>query len=133
MVATIRSLRDQLESKEDLLEKRSDTIELVELGKGIVEKLDGIEEEIHNPNAEVSYDILGGRHGGAQLYSRYSWLNEGAREHDGLPTQGMLEVAQDLDAELERYEAELDDVVSNDLQRYIEAARDLSIGHVVVP
>ena len=32
----------------------------------------------------------------------------------------MLEVAQDLDTELERYEAELDDIVSNDLQRYIE-------------
>jgi len=45
----------------------------------------------------------------------------------------MLEVAQDLDAELARYMAKLDDVVSNDLQRYIEAARDLSIGHVVVP
>ena len=132
MVATIRSLRDQLESKEDLLEKRSDTVELVELGKGIVEKLDGIEEEIHNPNAEVSYDILGGRHGGAQLYSRYSWLNEGAREHDGPPTQGMLEVAQDLDGELERYEAELNEVVSNDLRLYIEGAQELSIGHVVV-
>ncbi len=49
------------------------------------------------------------------------------------PTQGMLEVARDLDTELARYKAELNAVASNNLQRYIEAAQDLSIGHVVVP
>ncbi|MGB5163092.1 MAG: hypothetical protein WBP10_07140 [Thermoanaerobaculia bacterium] len=45
----------------------------------------------------------------------------------------MLEVVQDLNGELARHEGELNEVVSNDLQRYIETARDLLIGHVVVP
>jgi hypothetical protein len=88
MVSTIRSIRDQLAGRDELLGGRADTIELLDSGKSIVASLDAIEEALHNPHAEVAYDILAGRHGGAQLYSRYSWLNEAAREHDGPRPRG---------------------------------------------
>ena len=67
MVTKIRAIREQLETKEKLLEERSEATDLFELGKALNDKLNAIEEAVHNPHAEVSYDILGGRHGGAQL------------------------------------------------------------------
>ena len=89
MVETIRAVRDQIAAREKLLRDDPDALDLLEMGHDLVARLDEIEEERHNPNAEVSYDILAGRHGGAQLYSRLSWLFEGAREHESAPTQGM--------------------------------------------
>ncbi len=133
MVERIRAVREQLEARGELLVGRSDTAELVEQGEDVAAKLDSVEERLHNPHAEVAYDILGGRHGGAQLYSRYSWLNEGARDHDGPPTQGMLEVAADLDVEWANQKAALDEVLSGDLQRYLQTADELDLRYVVVP
>jgi hypothetical protein len=132
-VARIRAIREQVETKEKLLEDRSEATDLIELGKALNEKLTAIEEAIHNPHAEVAYDVLAGRHGGAQLYSRYSHLNESSRDHDGPPTQGMLEVAQDLDAELAEQKNDLDEIVSSGVQQYAQAAQELAIGHVIVP
>ena len=51
----------------------------------LVAKLDALEGKLHNPKAEVVYDILAMR-GGARLYSRLSPLQMWALESNGAPT-----------------------------------------------
>ena len=115
MVETIRAVRDQIAARDKLLQDNPDALELVEMGHELITQLDAIEEKLHNPHAEVAYDILAGRHGGAQLYSRLSWLFEGTREHDSVPTQGMREVGAEMAAELATQREALDEVLTSGL------------------
>ncbi len=130
-VATIRAVRARLESLAEPLGAAAETGDLAALAETIVGELDAIEERLHNPHAEVSYDILAGRHGGAQLYSRLSWLYEGARDHLGPPTQGMTEVGEELAAELEAQRAALRRVLEERLAELNRLAAEREIPHVV--
>jgi hypothetical protein len=107
--------------------------DLVSLGKQLVANLNAVEEAVHNPHAEVDYDVLAGRHGGAKLYSRLSWLFNTSGDHDGPPTQGMLEVATEIERELEQQEAVLDGLISADLVRLNERASELDLPFVMTP
>jgi photosystem II stability/assembly factor-like uncharacterized protein len=133
MVATIRGVREQVKDRNQRLIKNPDASELVGLGKKLIADLNAVEEEIHNPHAEVDYDVLAGRHGGAKMYSRLSWLFNTSGDHDGPPTQGMLEVAADIEGELSRHESVLDGLVTNDLARLNELASELDVPYVVTP
>ena len=81
----------------------------------------------------MDYDILGGRHGGAMLYSQLSWLFELSTDLDGPPTQGMLEVAADLERQLTAQEAALAGLLSGDLAKLNELAREMDVPYVVTP
>ena len=131
MVETIRAVRDQIAARARLLEDRDDAQSLVEAGQNLVGQLDAIEEKIHNPHAEVSYDILGGRHGGAQLYSRLSWLFEGTREHDGPPTQGMLEVHAEMTQELDVQRQDLEEALGSGLEEMNRLSSEQGLGSVI--
>jgi len=106
---------------------------LAERARTVLARLDEIERALHNPEAEVTYDILAGRSGGAKLYSRYAWLYGTARDHAGPPTQGMTEVAADLDIELAAQEEALDALVAGELAELLTLAREAGVPHVVVP
>ena len=54
----------------------------------MIAKLDDLESRMHNPKAEVVYDILAFR-GGAKLYSRLSSLYDAATDSDGVPTDSV--------------------------------------------
>lgn len=133
MVETIRGVREQVEDRNARLAENPDALELVELGKNLVAALNAVEEAIHNPHAEVDYDVLGGRHGGAKMYSRLSWLFNTSGDHDGPPTQGMLEVAADIEGQLSQQETALDGLLANDLARLNELATELDMPYVVTP
>lgn len=130
MVATIRGVRAQLEARTALLAGNPEAAGLVELATKLAADLSAVEEAVHNPNAEVNYDILAGRDGGAKLYSRLSWLLWGADEHDGPPTQGMREVAAELAAELAVEEAKLETLKAVDLARLNALAADNGVPYV---
>ena len=115
-IATVRELRARLESRMALAEGEGD--ELAGMAAAIVERLDTLEARLHNPEAEVTYDILAGRGGGAQLYSQLSPLYSFAVEGEGAPTQGMREVAAEHHATLEALEAELAEIVEDDLAAF---------------
>ena len=133
MAKTIRGLREQIEDRNALLAENPEASELVTLGEKLIADLDAIEEKIHNPHAEVDYDILGGRHGGAMLYSQLIWLFELAADLDGPPTQGMLEVAADLERQLTAQEAALAGLLSGDLAKLNELAILKDVPYVVTP
>jgi hypothetical protein len=131
MVETIRSIREQVKNRNARLAEKEDASELVDLGTQLIADLNAIEEKIHNPHAEVDYDVLAGRHGGAQMYSRLSWLFYTSGDHDGPPTQGMLEVAADIERELAQQESVLDGLVTDDLARLNHLAGELDVPYVV--
>jgi hypothetical protein len=133
MVATIRSIRDQVTSRNTRLATDDDAAELVALGKKLIADLTAIEETIISPHAEVSYDILAGRHGGAKLYSRLSWLFISSADHDGPPTQGMREGAAELTEDLTTQEAALETLLTEDLARLNQLADELAVPYVVTP
>ena len=56
--------------------------------EALVARTDTIERSMHNPDAEVVYDVLTGREGGAMLYSQLSNLYTDVQSSDFAPTQG---------------------------------------------
>ncbi len=130
MVATTRDLRAQLTAINKRLTGDPDQADLVASSRDLVARLDAIEGTVHNPDADVDYDILAGRHGGVRLYSRLNSLFDAAKGHDGTPTQGMLEVDADLTSEMDAQTAALDELVSRELTRFNTMARDRGLPYV---
>ena len=94
--------------------------------------LDALEARLHNPTAEVVYDILAQR-GGAQLYSRVAPLLDWARDADGVPTQGMKEIFAQHQEELARLDAEWRELQASRVRPLNEQARALGLAYVSVP
>lgn len=133
LVETIRAVRGQLETHRGLLAGRSDVETLLESGEALAARLTAIEKALHSPGAEVNYDVLAGRDGGAKLFSRLGWLASGALEHDGPPTQGMTEVWAEISSELAAQEAALARLLEEDLAAFNSAAERLGLPFVVTP
>src|SRR5262249_8931396 len=98
----------------------------------LIEKLDALEAKLHNPKAQVTYDILAMR-GGAQLYSKYGPLFEWAKDADGAPTEGIRSVYEELARELRQHETDLNDLIARDLAQLNALAYKLQMPAVVVP
>jgi photosystem II stability/assembly factor-like uncharacterized protein len=131
-VHRLRSIREQLIARNAALTSVTEAAGLVSQSKALVTKLDSLENRMHNPTAEVAYDILAMR-GGTRLYSRIAPLYNWAIEGDGAPTQGMKEVFADQRRELDGYLADLLGLVETDLAAINGLASRLGVGHVVVP
>ena len=83
-VHRIRSVRKQLTERNELLKDDAKAEALIKGSKAFIERLDALEAKLHNPKAEVSYDILGDKRG-AQLYSKMSALFDWIKDGDGAP------------------------------------------------
>ena len=133
LVKRLRTVRGQVEARCELLASNPDAADLVALGEQILTRLAQIERELHNPDAEVSYDILAGRHGGAKICSRLSWVFEGLRDHDGPPTQGMREMTAELTRDLAARRSALDELLAEDVARFNRLSVERELPHVIVP
>jgi photosystem II stability/assembly factor-like uncharacterized protein len=131
-VVKLQSVRRQLAERNELLAKDDKAKNLVESSKALIAKLDNLEARMHNPKAEISYDVLAMK-GGAQLYSRMSpffgWVQRG----DGAPTQGMKEVFAEQSKELAALEAELQGLIGQDLAALNSTAEGLELPVIYVP
>ena len=105
---------------------------LSEAASALVARCDALEDRLHNPKAEVVYDILA-MPGGAKLYSRLAPLYSAASDGDGRPTQGMRDVYAVLKAELDALEAEWQALLATDLPALNAKARQLAPDFVVAP
>jgi len=132
VVEDLRSLRRQLAVRAEVWKTVPKASGLVSSAQALTLKLDTLEARLHNPRAEVVYDILA-QQGGAQLYSRlvplYTWVVEA----DGPPTQGMREVFAAQERELDMLESEVHGLVANDLAALNRTARDLNLADVEPP
>jgi photosystem II stability/assembly factor-like uncharacterized protein len=131
-VQQLRSVRKQLEARNELLDGDKKAEPLIKDSKALIGKLNDLEEKLHNPKAQVTYDIFGPK-GGAKLYSQYAFLFETVKDGDGPPTQGMREVYAELSAELGRLTSEFQALVGGDLARLNDRAKQLDLPTVIVP
>ena len=126
----IRSIREQLVRLGHVLRDDARAAGLMKQSAALVARLDDLEAKIHNPKAEIVYDILAPR-GGSQLYSRMAPLLDSAKEPDGVPTQGTREVFAAQKSELDGHEKELSRLVESELAAINEAAKGLGLPHIV--
>jgi hypothetical protein len=131
-VERLRSIRKQLQDRNLLLKGNAPAQPLVQAATALVAKLDALEGKLHNPKAQVPYDILAQR-GGAQLYSQLGWLYAMVLEGDGPPTQAMRESTSRFHEELSRLLDRLQGLLEKDLAELNRQARSLELPHVIVP
>jgi photosystem II stability/assembly factor-like uncharacterized protein len=131
-VERLRAVRKQLADRNELLKDNTSAAELVKSSKELIAKLDALEEKLHNPKAQVAYDILAMK-GGAKLYSQLIFLYNLLLDSDGAPTQGVREVHAEQAAELSNLEKEFDSLTSGDVVRLNEVAKKIDVPGVLVP
>ncbi len=132
IVRDLRAAKRQLDLHSDLLAKEAKAKPYLKEAKTLSEKLVALEEKLHNPKAKVSYDILAQK-GGAKLYSQLGALYSFASDGDGPPTQGMRQLADDLEKELGDLEAEFGKLRSEDVAKLNELARPLQLPMIWLP
>jgi photosystem II stability/assembly factor-like uncharacterized protein len=134
LVSHVRSVREQVQARAKALEARKSDAGVADLLKqteAVVKRADAIEGRLHNPTAEIVYDILAMR-GGTKLYSRLSPLQMWAIEAEGPPTAGMRQVLEVQEKELEGLARETDEFLRKDVASLNELASKLSMPFVVV-
>jgi hypothetical protein len=132
MANRLRAIRAQVATRNKLLKGDKAAAPLIAQGKALLGKLDALEAKLHNPKAEVAYDILALK-GGAKLYSQLTAMLETLREADGAPGQGIREVYADHARELRQLEGEYGELLAGEVARLNEAARRLEVPAVIVP
>ena len=134
LVNDVRSVRDQLRARAKALEPRKSEAGVTGLLKAsddVAKKAELLEEKLHNPTAEVVYDILAMR-GGTRLYSRLAPLQMWAVEAEGPPTSGMLQVLEGQEKELAALQREIRDFIEEEVGTLNAAAARLGLSFVVV-
>jgi photosystem II stability/assembly factor-like uncharacterized protein len=133
LVREIRSVRSQLEARNELLRLQgwSSANELSESSKALIIRLDNLEAKLHNPRAEISFDILAMK-GGAKLYSQLSFLFDTCIRSDDLPTEGMHKMYQGLRHDLDVYEGDMRRLESVDVTSFNERCKRLDVPYIFV-
>ena len=130
LVAQIRSVRDQVKLRSEALGADTRAADWSKAAQDLVTKCDALEEKLHQPKAQVEYDILAK---GARLYARLSPLLTYVVDGSGAPTKGMREVFNDQVRELDGLESEWKGIVSGDLAALGRRGRELNLQDVIVP
>jgi cell division septum initiation protein DivIVA len=134
VVNRVRSVREQLQARVKALESRkaeTTVATLISGAEGSIKKAIALEDRLHNPSAEVVYDILAER-GGTRLYSRLAPLMMWAVEGEGQPTVGMLQVLEAQEKELAQLEQETDAWVTTDVAAVNRQAASAGVQFIVV-
>ena len=128
----LRSVRRQVTARNELLKKEPRAADLVKASEAFLKKLDAVEERLHNPKAEIAYDVLA-MQGGAMLYSRLSPLFEFVKGGDGPPTQGMKNVYAAARKDFDALDAQWKALIAGDLAKLEEMAEALDMPEIYVP
>jgi len=134
LVNQLRSVRDQLKARNAALESRKGTAGVADLVKesdAAIKRIDALEDKLHNPTAEVVYDILAMR-GGTRLYSRLAFVQLSAVDGDGAPTEGMKQVLADQEKELAALEGDTEQFFSGDVAKINQRAAQLNLPFVIM-
>jgi DNA repair exonuclease SbcCD ATPase subunit len=132
-IEEVRAIRAQTQDLKSRLADSDASRELVEAAGLVGKRCNELESRMHNPEAEVVYDVLNGRDGGAKLYSQISPLFSDMQSSDQAPTQGQLEQMQENLADLKQVEEQLQRLRTEDLARLEAQAKALGVPRVIVP
>lgn len=132
VVNPLRVVRKQLAERQELLKDEPTAKELLAAAKKLAEKLDALEERLHNPKAKTVYDILAQK-GGAKLYSQFTSVYATVIDGDGPPTQGVRDLYADLSKELRELQAQWLVLKAGDIAVFNEQAKKLDVPGLWVP
>ena len=105
--------------------------ELLKASEDIVRKAEALEDKLHNPSAEVVYDILAMK-GGTRLYSRLAPMQMWAIDAEGQPTQGMQQVLDTQEKELSNLELETRNFIEEEVGTLNATAVKLGLSFVIL-
>jgi hypothetical protein len=134
LVNNLRSVKEQLRARAKALEPRKSepgVSDLLKSSDDVIRKADALEDKLHNPTAEVVYDILAMR-GGTRLYSRLAPLQMWAIDASGPPTSGMAQVLQAQEKELSDLENETRNFIEEEVGTLNAAASKLGLSFVIL-
>jgi hypothetical protein len=134
LVNNLRSVKEQLRARVKALDSRKSEAPIAALLKSsdeVIKKADVLEDKLHNPTAEVVYDILAMR-GGTRLYSRLAPLQMWAIEAEGPPTSGMTQVLEAEEKELADLERETNNFLEEEVGTLNDAAARLGLAFLIV-
>lgn len=132
-IVKVRAVKAQAADLADRLAGHAEAQDLAARARAIASHCDALEAKLHNPKAEVGYDILAQR-GGTQLYSNLIFVFGNLTYYgDGAPTQGEREVEAELAKQLGAYESEIDQLVTTDLPEIDRLATQLNLGRILLP
>ena len=129
-VDAMRSVREQLAARIKALASDPKSAPWIADANKAQEKALSLERELHNPEAQVEYDILAK---GAKLLSRLNMVFATTIYGDGEPTQGMREVLELLSRTFDDVAARWQAFVSADLAKLDTSAQQAGQGAVIVP
>jgi photosystem II stability/assembly factor-like uncharacterized protein len=132
-IGTVRAIREQTQDLKTRTEKLAGAGDLQASAAQIIKHCDELELRMHNPQAEVVYDVLAGREGGAKLYSQIAPLFTDIQSSDYAPTQGQAEQLADNLADLSQVEAALTALRDQDLAQLEARAKALGLPRVILP
>lgn len=132
-IEEVRAIRAQTQDLRERTKAAPAAKELQEVAASLVHRCDTLESRMHNPEAEVVYDVLNGRDGGAKLYSQIAPLFSDMQSSDYAPTQGQLEQMDENLADLQQVEAQLQAMRGEDLARLEAQVKALNLPRVIVP
>ena len=131
VVNRIRSIRQQLDSLSELLKNNPQAARLIDSSKELTKKLDDLEAKLHNPKAEISYDIMA-QPGGAMLYSKLASLLSTVQSSDSRPTQGMTEMYGEYRRQLDALTKNFQVLASGPVAEINQMARELKLPYILV-
>jgi hypothetical protein len=131
LVEQVRAVRTQIDARLALWKDEPQAAELVKAAHTAVDHCDALEAKLHNPKAEVTYDILAQK-GGAQLYSRMTPIYSELSSADGVVTQGIRETFAAQTQELAAHEAAFSTFVEHELAALNRQAAALGLEGILV-
>jgi photosystem II stability/assembly factor-like uncharacterized protein len=136
VIEAMRALRAQLDAQLVALRKsksadRQQLSQARAAGLALGKRLAEIESTAHNPKAEVVYDVLAGRDGGAKLYHQLVPLYGLAQSADDAPNAAMIARRAELSERLSALEASYQNLKNKELAAY-KTALD-ALGGVIAP
>ena len=129
----VRAIRAQTQDIKHRTAKNPAAKALQDAAEVVVMRCEELELRMHNPKAEVGYDVLAGREGGAKLYSQIAPLFTDIQSSDYAPTQGQSGQMDENLADLKHVEEQLSSLRNEDLARLEAQAKALGLPRVILP
>jgi len=132
-IEAVRAIREQVSTVKRLTAGNAALKDIGASADAIIKRCDELDLKLQNPKAEVVYDVLAGRQGGAKLYSQIAPLYSDIQTSDYAPTQGQSsELEADL-VEKAALEGEIAALRKGELAKLEEQLRAANLPHVIVP
>jgi hypothetical protein len=133
-IENVRAAREQADELGARLAQDGTQADLIAQASALSKRCEDIEARLHNPKAEVVYDILAQK-GGAQLYSQISFLSAvaGAESSDYPPPQGSRERLAALDAEVAALSGEVQSLRTKEIAQLEAALNAKGVPRILLP